>query len=155
VDSLTYCSPDGDFIPNPTQQFLRDLIFQRGQDYFDSGCGAGSLKVLRHTPGSIEVLRDQPMLEFFFLDPYGFFFECHTMAAQLGLLVPYDGSGRMEVVWHYYGGEPMPVPVACCVPRDRAWEIVQEFCRTRGCSPSVRWVKQSELDLPWEEWGLA
>jgi hypothetical protein len=147
-DALTYYTPDGDFIPGPPEGVLRDLIFERGQDYYDSGWGGGALQVMRLTPQGIVRLNDQPSLEFFFIEPHGFFFRCYTKKGPP--VVPYDGSGCGRLVEHDYGGDPMPVPVACFVPRQVAWEIVREFCRSRGCSPATTWVKWSELELPSE-----
>jgi hypothetical protein len=108
---------------------------------------------MRHTPQGIVQLNDQPSLEFFFIEPHGFFFRCYVKKGPI--VVTYDGSGCDRLVKHYYGGDPMPVPVACCVPRQVAWEIIQEFCRSRDCSSTANWIEWSELELPWEEWGLA
>jgi hypothetical protein len=103
------------------------------------------LQVLRHTAEGFEVLHSHPSLEFFYLEPHGFFLRFYS--ARGGQLVPYDGSGCERLVRHDYGGDAMPVPVASCVPREIAWEVVQEFCRSRQPSPVVRWLRWSELPI--------
>jgi hypothetical protein len=150
MKTLTYYSPDGEHTPNPAPELLRELVFERGQDYYDEGWGGGALQVLRHTPKAVEVLPGQPSLEFFYLEPHGFFLRFYPAAG--GPLVPYDGSGCERLVRHYYGGDPMPVPVACCVPRELAWEVVQEFCCSRKPSPVVHWTRWGDLPIAEEAW---
>ncbi len=153
MEALTYYAPDGEHVPDPSRHLLRELIFERGQDYYDCGWGGGALQVLDHTPEAIKVLNGQPSLEFFFLESHGFFLRFYT--GRDGMLVPFDGSDCSRLMRHYYGGDPMPVPVACCVPREVAWAIVEEFCRSRKPSPTVSWVRWGRLPIPWEAWGLA
>ncbi len=145
TDELTYYGPDGNVL-KPTPEFLRQLIYDKGQDYYDGGWGGGALQVMRHTPEGIVNLSGQPSLEWFLVEPYGFFLRFYQVKG--GPLVPYDGAGCDRMVEHYYGGDPMSVPAACCVPRDMAWEAVQEFCRSRQASPVILWSEWGALPIP-------
>jgi hypothetical protein len=145
-DIFTFYAPDGEFIPNPSPELLRELIFEKGQEYYAGGWGGGALQVIRYRVDvRTEHLSDQPSLEFFFVEPHGFFFRHYPPEGRE--LVPYDGSGCERLVEHYYGGDPMRVPIACFVPREAAWEIVQDFCRSRQPSSVVSWVLFGSLDF--------
>jgi hypothetical protein len=150
VEALTYYSPDGEHVPDPPLQLLHQLVFERGQDHYNRGWGGGALQVLRYTRDGVEVLNGQPSLEFFYLAPHGRFLRYYS--AEGGMLVPYDGSGCARLMRHYYGGDPMPVPIACCVPREVAFEVVQAFCRSRQPSPAVAWTRWGTLPIPEEAW---
>jgi hypothetical protein len=143
--ALTYYAPDGTDTPNPSPRLLREIIFEEGPTYFETGWGGGALAVMRHGAHGIKMMTDQPMLEFFLVEPHGFFFRYYPV--QGPQMVPYDGSGCDRLVKHYYGGDPVRVPVACFVSREAAWEIVKVFRRSGECSPGVNWVPFGKLEF--------
>jgi hypothetical protein len=147
MDVLTFYAPDGAHIPNPSCEMLHEFIFEKGHDYYAQGWGGGALEIMRHRVDAIEKLNDQPTLEFFFVEPHGFFFRYYSV--QGPVLVTYDGSGCERLCEHYYGGDPMRIPTACFVSRECAWEIIQEFCRSGSYSPLAHWVPDGVLQFNW------
>jgi hypothetical protein len=145
-DALTFYSPNGEFIRNPTEKLLRLLIFRKGHRYYGGGWGGACLQIMRALKGGgITIVRDEPGLEFFFVKPHGFFFRYWSKSGPT--LVPHDASARKRLVKHYYGGDPMWVPIACFVSRQVAWETVQEYCRSRLPCTTIKWVPANSLNF--------
>jgi hypothetical protein len=141
---LTYYSPEGEFIRNPPEDMLRNLIFEYGQDYFQSGWGGGALSIMRYLQdGGITNDRSEPSLEFTFLDWHGFYFHHHDWGE--GYHVPWDGSGRRELVEYWCGGNPERAPVACFVSRANAWAIMDCYRKTRRRWEGVQWISANNL----------
>jgi hypothetical protein len=148
MDTMMYVSPrDGD-IYDPPPDLLYDRVFRRGEAYFAAGWGGAALHPARHTPDGF--LIDLPSLEFWYIESGGFFLRYQTPDG--GLYVPDKSRNTGQIVTWRYGGEPMPIPVDCLVPRQTAWEIVQHFCETRMLSLAVQWVDWNHMTIDWRSW---
>jgi hypothetical protein len=131
---MQYRGPNNDTCENPSLEFLRTIIFERGHDYWDQGSGDSGLWP--------EV--GEPLI-FFYDHPHGFY-----MGFSPGgdvEVVPYDGGPCDEVVTHFVGGEPMRRPRACFISREQAWDIVQEFVCHHRRSPRFTWTSIGDLDF--------
>ena len=126
-------------IENPSEEHLRRIIFECGEEFWDAGCGEMAIEVLK-PPGS----QDEPSRVLLFFEPgAGFFFQFERVNGVV--LVPYDGTGWDDLISHHVGGEPFWVPRACCVSRETAWHIIEHYADHREPSPLVNWVPFEDL----------
>ena len=42
---VTFYGPDGDTVENPDEEFIKDLIFNKDEDFWQDGSGDSSLEV--------------------------------------------------------------------------------------------------------------
>jgi hypothetical protein len=139
---LWYCGPVNDDIFNPSLEDLRRVIFDTEESYWQVGSGDSGL---HNMTAERVLLGGHPSLEFFLAPSCGFTF---TFISQGEWWLPFNKSVPGDpVVTHYVGGDPLRRPRACFVSREVAWEIVQEFVRTRSLPTLGHWVRSSELDL--------
>jgi Uma2 family endonuclease len=67
-------------------------------------------------------------------------------------------DGGSQSTWLMLQSAPQPdiylwiLPEYCFVPRDLAWEVVQEFLCTQQPSPAVKWVTTFELEALGIDW---
>jgi hypothetical protein len=145
-----YMSPGGEFFSEPAPGFLRRRLFEVGERYTARNRGAVWLAHHSWADGDTggEWLRfaDRPALIVFASKPHGFF----VGWSDNGLAIrwcPYDSSAAEEVVEHTldWGMRVATVPVACFIPPEAAWEVVEEFCRSGERSGRVRWSEVAAL----------
>ena len=129
---VTYYGPVGDEIVNPTEQFLKEIFFDKKEDYWKSGGG----------DSCIEVEGCNERVIFFFDEPYGFFIMRHPE-----YLVMYDKSIEIETIEHKVGGEPMKVPTCSYVSRERAYEIISSFICNKKMPEDISWLELYEIDF--------
>jgi hypothetical protein len=151
VKALTYSGPDGTIVANPSLDFLEDIIFQQRERYWRGGSGDSTLAVVElRGKKEIGIRAGEPALCFWLVQRHGFFFTYFDRSKKhLEQFVPFAGGESSPWVKHMVGGEAMFVPRACFVSRPFAWEIVQEFVRSRQRSPAVPWVKRTSLEFPY------
>ena len=126
-------------IENPSEEYLRRMIFEFDEQFWDTGCGEMALNMSR--PAGFPA--GQPTLILFFEPGAGFFFQFERVDGVV--LVPYDGTGWEDLISHHVGGEPFWVPRACCVSREMAWQIIKHYADHREPSPLVNWVPFEDL----------
>ena len=132
---IVYSGPIGDAIENPTDQFLKELFFEKREEYWKSGSG----------DSCIEVKGCNEWIIFFYDEPYGFFMMRHP-----DYLVMYDEQIEMKTIVHKVGGEPMQVPTCSYVSRKRAYEIISSFIKTKKIPEYVSWIDLYEIDFEYE-----
>lgn len=131
-----FSPPDGDEVTNPDKKWLRDLVLNKGEDFWNAGAGQGSLK-FSGPDGTVELLL--------------------TMEQSLGFYLEYIdqnsvyyvslGNGSFEdTVTVYVGGDPLVLPSAFFVSREVAWTAVEEFCNTGQRSDALTWKDRSEVN---------
>ncbi|MCY8093427.1 hypothetical protein [Bacillus haynesii] len=129
---ITYNGPVEEPIENPNDDFIRSIIFEKGEDYWKQGSGDSCFEV----EGCAE------WLIFFYDEPYGFFIMRHP-----DYLVPMNKNVEIETVEHLVGGEPMKVPSCSYVDRDSAYRIINEFITTKSMQTFMEWVDLYEIDF--------
>lgn len=132
---VTYYGPVGDEIVNPTEQFLKEIFFDKKEDYWK--CGGGD--------SCIEVEGCNERVIFFFDEPYGFFIMRYPE-----YLVMYDKSIEIETIEHKVGGEPMKVPTCSYVSRERAYEIITSFIYNKKIPEDISWLELYEIDFEYD-----
>lgn len=130
-----YNGPIGEPIENPTDEFLKDIFFVKGEDYWKKGSG----------DSCIEVAGCKERIIFFYDEPYGFFVMRHP-----DYLVMYDKSIDIKTVEHKVGGEPMQVPTCSYVKREKAYEIISSFIKHKKVPDFVTWVDLYDIDFEYE-----
>jgi hypothetical protein len=130
-------------IENPSEEYLRHLVFDSDETYWNAGCGDAGLNVQRPESSDYVYNTGEPALIFFFEQDTGFFFRLQRVDGIV--FVPYNGMACDDLVSHYVGGEPFWVPRACYVSRETAWNIVKDYIDRRERSSSVQWVPFEEL----------
>lgn len=130
-----FSPPDGEIVMNPELDQLRDLIMNKGEDYWNAGAGQASLK--RHQNGAtIELLlMMEPSLGFYleYIDPQNVYY------VSLG-----EGSFD-KTATIYIGGDPVLLPTVFFVPRESACAAVEELYRTGQRSERINWKRRSEV----------
>jgi hypothetical protein len=143
--TLTYQNPEGEEVLEPGPEELRAIIDEQGSEYYANSGAAGLYGTARDSRGVVVYsAHNTPFLSWFLEEPFGFHFSfCPPKGPRQ---LTYDGSGPRPRVMHYMGGEPMYLPWGCFVPRELAWEVVQEFLRTQQPSPVVKWITAQEFE---------
>jgi hypothetical protein len=154
---MTYSGPDGAKVANPSVDFLEGIIFRERNRYWSVGSGDSELSVVDHRgKETIAIIHDEPALAFWLVERHGFFFiYIDKRKKQVEQFVPFAGGESKPWVEHIVGGVEMYVPRACFVSRPFAWEVVQEFLRTKKRSPSIPWVSRFALEFPYPAAGDA
>ncbi len=131
-----FSTPDGDFVTNPDREWLRDLILNQGEDYWNAGAGQGSLKY-SGPDGTVELLLTMERSSGFYLE---FIDQNSVYYVSLG-----NGTFE-ETVTAFVGGEPLILPCAFFVSREQAWTAVEEVCNTGQRSAALTWKNRSEVN---------
>lgn len=129
---VIYNGPMGESIENPTEDYIKDIFFNKGEDYWKQGSG----------DSCFEVEGCEEWLIFFYDESYGFMLIRHP-----DYLVPIDRSVNIETVEHYIGGEPMALPTCSYVSRESAYKIAQEFIVTGKFSEMVEWIDLYDIEF--------
>lgn len=132
---VEYNGPIGEPVENPSEEFIKDIFFQKGDEYWKQGSG----------DSCFEVDGCEERLIFFYDEPYGFFIMRHP-----DYLVLIDRDAEIQTIEHSVGGEPMAVPTCSYVSRETAYQIVQEFISSKKIPESVEWVDLYEIDFDYD-----
>lgn len=129
---IVYNGPVEEYIENPSEQFIKEIIFNKDESYWKQGSGDSCFEV----DGSEE------RLIFFYDEPYGFFIMQHP-----DYLVMCNKNIEIETVEHLVGGEPMRVPTCSYVDREMTYRIVNEFIATKSMPAFVEWIDLYDIDF--------
>lgn len=132
---IVYNGPIGEPVVNPTDDFLKDIFFNQGEEYWKKGSG----------DSGIEVDGCDERIIFFYDDPYGFFVMRHP-----DYLVMYDESIDIKTVEHRVGGEPMQVPTCSYVTREMAYKVISSFIKQKQIPDFVSWIDLYDIDFDYE-----
>jgi len=144
MEPMVYEAPDGIDYHHPTDELLREVIFESDARYWATKRSAAALRVIHMTAQGWRWKLEAPSLEFFFHEPFGFHFNYFGENE----VVPVVGDPSKPWVVHRSGDTTLFVPQACFVSRLVAWEIIEAFRRTCQPAPSVQWVDWWMLDTP-------
>lgn len=129
---ITYYGPVEEAIENPKEEFVKELLFHKGEDYWQQGSG----------DSCFEIDGCEERLIFFYKEPYGFFIMQHP-----DYLVPIDRTMEINTIEHMVGGEPMKVPTCSYVNRETAYEIIQQFIATKKVPDLVEWIDLYDIEF--------
>ncbi len=132
---IIYSGPMEEDTENPTKAFLKDIIFNKQEDYWKKGGGDSCI--------SIEGCNER--LIFFYDNPYGFFIMRHP-----DYLVIYNQDVDIKTITHRVGGEPMQVPTCSYVTREMAYKIIISFIEKKEIPKFISWVDLYEIDFEYE-----
>jgi len=131
MKTITYNNPTGSPVKDPSLEYLKEIIFNEGADFWKKGNGESC----------IEIDGMDERIIFFYDEPYGFFIMRHP-----DYLAPYDESVEIEVVEHKVGGEPMRIPSCCYVSREKAFEIISELIKTQKIPENINWTDIYDIE---------
>ena len=129
---IIYNAPIGQPIKNPDDDFIKDIIFNKGEDYWKQGSG----------DSCIEVQGCDEWLIFFYDKPYGFFIMRHP-----DYLVIINDNIEIKAVEHIIEGEPMKVPTCSYVNRELTYSIIKEFIDKKEIPQFIEWIDLYEIDF--------
>ncbi|MCA0162737.1 MULTISPECIES: Imm1 family immunity protein [Bacillus] len=131
---LLYYGPTGAPVENPGEEWVKEIFFHKGEDYWKQGNGESSIEVDEDW--------ETESLVFFYHEPYGFFLMRYP-----DFLVPFKKEEKIETIKHVVAGAPLYVPSCSYVDRHQAYEIVQHFLKTKSVPDSVEWVELRTIDF--------
>ncbi|MBC2022718.1 hypothetical protein HCC18_08865 [Listeria booriae] len=118
---LVYYGPDGEFINNPSNEFLKEIL-NKDSVYWNQGGGDSLLFIEEETYRLI----------FFKDEEHGFFIMRHP-----DYVAPFNPDIEVYTVHHDIGGEPMATPSSSYVGLADAEKIILEFA-TKGSNENVQ-----------------
>jgi hypothetical protein len=128
-------TPMGEVVHRPDSSWLRELMLHAGPEFWNAG--GGDAKVEHGLAWIILIFHEQYGFSMDYRDPSEDCTYCPWMQ---------DGHGRpVEVTT---GGSSFFLPEAMFVPRDLAFAVVEEFCRTGRRSDKIRWLPAT--DVRWD-----
>ena len=142
---IVFAPPAGKAIQNPSLEMLRDLVFQYEQNYWRRGSGDAKLYAAKrplYRDGALASGRAIALMGLSFKEPYGFHVS-HSFSGEDDYVAisSHDYTETAELILE---GNPWNIPVAFFVPREAAWDAVQEFIESGTRSAKLEWVKLCE-----------
>jgi hypothetical protein len=137
---VTFLPPIGDDIAGPPLSTLKDLVFDAGEVYWNSGSGEAGLNYVE--AGEITKLR------MIFDKNFGFYLV--YIDAQGGRFTSLGPGDFEKIATPFVGGDPIRVPSRFFLPVDSAWTVIKEFCETGQKSSRTAWLRAKDLD-----WGFS
>lgn len=131
---IIYYDTINENIINPTDEFLKDIIFNKSGDYWLEGSG----------DSCIEIDNISERLIFFYNDKYGFFIMRHP-----DYLVTYKDKNNKDYFIHYIGGEPIKIPITSCLTREEAYTLIKDFILGKEFNED-KWIELYEI-IEYEE----
>lgn len=133
---VKYYAPYGKDIENLTEDYLKDVIFNYSQDYWEKGSGDSGIEVSEYSNRII----------FFYKEEYGFFIMLHP-----DYYVPYNINVPIETVNHRIGGELFQVPSCSFVSREEAYNIISNFIKNGDVLEKYNWVDMYEIPFEYDD----
>jgi hypothetical protein len=130
--AIKFKPPNQPEIYNPPMEMLQHLILQGSEEYWCIGSGEGS----------VETELTANALSLILKEPYGFLLLFVTPSGNDFVSISSTDLSTTVKVW--MGGNPWVVPTAFFVSRPKAWEAVEEFCRSGQMSKSLKWGRLAE-----------
>ena len=136
MPTLRFLPPIGDDIDLKDLDKVRDLVFHRGEEYWNSGSGeAGLDRTERNETAKLRLVFDKSLgFYIVYIDQKGERF------TSLGTGVP------ARIVSPFVGGDPLPLPSKFFVPIELAWRVIEEFCNTGNRSSQISWLVSKDLN---------
>jgi hypothetical protein len=124
--------PDGREELNPSPESLRQLVLDRGDEFWAAGSGQAALEFKGAEEGSRLLLMGLQDAGFFLI------FEPAT-GDSLSSLNPSSKTDEAGSVPIYVGGEPMEVPRQSFLDKETAWRVIGDFLNNGKPSTRINW----------------
>jgi hypothetical protein len=131
-----FVSPDHIRMDDMSLDVLRELMLDRGSDYWNSAPETGDAALEQQVGDRVRVM------SLVLKEPFGFRVVHWGFEGEDAFVAAWsdDWTQETEIV---LGGVPAPIPIAFLLPRELAWEAVREFCTTGNRYEKVRWVDEA------------
>ena len=129
---VIYNGPVGEPVENPNESFIKDIFFNKNDEYWKQGSG----------DSCFEIEGCNECLIFFYDEPYGFFIMSHP-----DYLVPLNKNIEVNTIEHLVGGEPMKIPTCSYVSRNEAYKIIKQFILTKKIPGFINWVELYDIEF--------
>jgi hypothetical protein len=121
-------TPEVEDVYHPDPAWLREMMLHAGPEFWNANSGDAGVNFGQIGMGLV------------FNEQYGFYIDYRDPHEDTSytpwMLDDYGRAVRVST-----GGQPFYLPEASFVPRELAYTIVEEFCRTGQRSPAVRWLE--------------
>lgn len=132
MKKVLFDSPLGDGEENPDSQWLKKLMFARGNDFWDVGSGQAALNYY-HDEEQTAYLHLKGLEECGFMLDHRY----KDRDDRIHTLRFSDHTG--ETVTAVIGGNPAEYYREYFVPRETAWEAIEYFLQTGKRKANLRW----------------
>ena len=132
---VIYNGPVGEPVENPNESFIKDIFFNKNDEYWKQGSG----------DSCFEIEGCNECLIFFYDEPYGFFIMSHP-----DYLVPFNKNIEVNTIEHLVGGEPMKIPTCSYVSRGEAYKIVKQFILEKKIPDFINWVELYDIEFDYD-----
>jgi hypothetical protein len=129
---ITFIAPDGVDRIAPSPEELRELVLNRGDDYWQADAGDAAIWYDREDGSRSRLILVED-------ERHGFFLLYEAPDGDGGYLCPVEEQATDETVTVYTGGEPMEVEARRFVSKEKAWEAVEYFLQTGEANPKLNW----------------
>jgi hypothetical protein len=133
VGRTVFRDASGDAHENPDAAWLKDKLFNAGDDYWAGGSGEA---VLNYWEGG----EQKSKLLLTGMDDYGFMLHYNTYPKTEPDLVLTTGERTGETVEAVIGGEPIECRREYFVPKETAWQAVEHFLSGGGRKEDLHWT---------------
>ena len=129
---IVFNMPEGREQVNPTPESLRELVLNRGDEFWAGGSGQAALE-FKSAEGAARLILTG-------LETAGFFLIYEpTRGDSLSSVDPSVPTSEQDEVTVYVGGEPMKVPRQNFLNKETAWRVIGDFLHDGQPSARVNW----------------
>ncbi len=134
MKKITFLTPSGEDIENPSAEILENFIYEKDETYWNSNAGDAGLWYDENDSRKAE-------LNIVFEKNYGFRFVYSSYQDNADYLLKLDNNLQNEISL-YVGGEPIKYSAADFVNKDIAWQVVKEFLNSGNQTSKFQWQIQ-------------
>jgi len=131
-----FSPPEGEFVKNPKLEWLKGLILNKGESYWNAGAGQGSL-TRKQNGSNVQLTITLAPDHVFYLE---YIDRDDTYFVSIG-----EGTFE-ETITVEVGGDPLLLPTAFLISKELACAAVVEFCKTGQRTKRVKWKKRSSVN---------
>ncbi len=135
MSKLTFSAPSGEVLENPELSDIKKLILTKGERYWNTGSGDGGFDFYYETGNA--------NLQLIFDKKWGFYLLYR--GADKKSYTSFGPGDFDHTVSPGVGGDPLLLPTKFFVPRERAWEAVEEFCKSGQKSAKITWMDNAKV----------
>jgi hypothetical protein len=143
---FAFVPPTGAMLRNPTKKFLKDLIFNKPEAYWNQGTGCGDLltsdNILVSPGGTVNYTPNTRGIGLRLKEPFGFLLLFSRLGEEEEVAIRSKDYSQITSV--NLGGGPWKIPTAFFVSKDLAWKAVEDFLDTGERSKGLEWVRVAD-----------
>jgi hypothetical protein len=131
MKKITFLTPNGEDIENPSEEILENFIYEKDETYWNSNAGDAGLWYDENDSRKAE-------LNIVFEKNYGFRFIYSSYQDNMDYLLK-SGNNLQKEISLYVGGEPVKYSADDFVNEDIAWQVIKEFLSSGNRNPKFQW----------------